>query len=153
MEGTMMSATAMASTNQISDHGEREGRADYLGRAQDVARGSEASEWAWPYSGADEAYVNAVGAGAICSAIGIPATAWDDIAEEWCSAFRRGYEAAHQEHLVAELDRYALETGKDIGADRAAGIRAMRDEPQEVAAGVGCTADEVIVWCNAQEVQ
>lgn len=79
----------------VSAHGEREGRADYLGRAQEVARDAEDPEWAWPYNGADAAYINAVGSEDIRRQVG--AASWSDICEEWCEAFRRGYEAAHAE--------------------------------------------------------
>jgi hypothetical protein len=43
-------------------------------------------------------------------------------------------------------------TAADMGADRAAAIRAMRDEPGHVAEDVECTAEDVIVWCRIQGV-
>jgi len=88
----------MTTTNlieMVTKHGEAEGRADYLGRAQDVARGTESPEWAWPLSGADEAYLGAVGTGAVCRAIGIDPALWDEVSDAWCEAFTRGYRAAY----------------------------------------------------------
>lgn len=84
-----------SSVTAIRTHAEAEGRADYLGRADDVDHGSEDPSWAWPWSGADEAYINAVGPSSILAAIGVPGLSWEDACDEWCVAFRRGYEGAH----------------------------------------------------------
>lgn len=84
----------MTTATTVSAHAEAEGRADYLGRAQDVATGAEPASWAWPLVDADDAYINAVGTSAIEAAVG---ASWDDIGDEWCAAFRRGYTAAHDE--------------------------------------------------------
>lgn len=80
---------------QVKAHGYHEGALDFHGRQADVAAGSEEPSWAWSLDGADEAYLNAVGTDAICRAIDLPETAWDEIASEWCKAFCRGYRAAH----------------------------------------------------------
>jgi len=74
-----------------------EGRRDYLGRAAEVASGSEEAEWAWPFAGADEAYLAAVGITKICRDLGLPASAWDEISDTWLRAFRAGYVQAHEE--------------------------------------------------------
>jgi hypothetical protein len=81
---------------KVAAHAETEGREDYEGRAADVANGAAEDDWAWPLVDADDAYVNAVGVGAICKANGLPAEAWNEIASTWLAAFRRGYEAAHR---------------------------------------------------------
>jgi hypothetical protein len=54
--------------------------------------------------------------------------------------------------LDKDLSKYADLTAADMGADRAAAIRAMRDEPGHVAEDVECTAEDVIVWCRIQGV-
>lgn len=78
----------------VTAHGEREGAADYQGRAADVARGAEAENWASPLNGADDAYVSAVGTDRICREIGVDASQWDAISSDWLAAFCRGYSAA-----------------------------------------------------------
>ena len=50
----------------------------------------------------------------------------------------------------AALAWYARLTVVDMGESYDAAVRAMRDEPQEVAAEVGCSADDVIAWCDAE---
>lgn len=74
---------------KVTVHAEREGRDDYTGRAQDVAFGSEPEAWCWPYRGADEAYINAVGIEGILSATGTQD--WSTVNDAWCDAFKRGY--------------------------------------------------------------
>src|SRR5690606_24881143 len=74
----------------VKEHGRRAGREDYLGRAADVARGHEDPEWAWPLSGADGAYLSAVGPGKICRDLGLPRAAWEAISETWLLAFCEG---------------------------------------------------------------
>jgi adenylosuccinate lyase len=54
--------------------------------------------------------------------------------------------------LTADLSKYAAETAADMGEDVAAAVRAMRDEPGEVARAIGCTSEEVIDWCREQGV-
>lgn len=76
-------------------HGEKEGREDYTGRAGDVAAGIQDKSWAWPFDTADEAYINAVTTSKICEEIGLPENAWNDVSDEWCAAFKRGYEAEY----------------------------------------------------------
>jgi hypothetical protein len=79
----------------VAAHGEQEGREDYEARAVDVASGAEPESWAWPDTGADEAYINAVTTSAICEACGLDDESWDDISDAWCAAFKRGYASAH----------------------------------------------------------
>lgn len=78
---------------RVRQYAYTEGASDYAGRQADVDAGVEAPSWAWPVDGADEAYVNAVGTDAICRALGLPPSAWDQIASDWCEAFCRGYRA------------------------------------------------------------
>jgi len=80
----------------VRAHGRREGRADYEGRAGDVAAGQQDPEWAWPLSGADGVYFNAVGISGITNEIGIPERLWEQVSDVWLDAFRRGYVAAHE---------------------------------------------------------
>lgn len=49
-----------------------------------------------------------------------------------------------------QLTEYARLTAADMNADVAAAVRAMRDEPNEVAVEIGCTVDQVVAWCEAQ---
>lgn len=54
-----------------------------------------------------------------------------------------------------QLTKYAQDTQDDmtIGDERATfadAVRAMRDEPRDVAKGLGCTVDVVIAWCKEQ---
>lgn len=81
----------------VATHGEAEGRADYADRRSDVDAGQAEPTWAWPFQGADEAYINAVGPREICRAVGVNESAWDEIASDWCAAFERGYRAEHDE--------------------------------------------------------
>lgn len=85
-------------TSRIQKHGWLAGHHDYLDRADEVAIGAAEESWAWPLTSADEAYINAVGTSGICRAIGVPEAAWDEISDEWCDAFRRGYIEA-REHV------------------------------------------------------
>ena len=50
------------------------------------------------------------------------------------------------------LSTYARQTAADMGEDRAAAIRAMLDEPGEVARDLGIDAQTVIDWCDAEVV-
>jgi len=100
----------------VKAHGRRAGREDYLERAKDVALGHEDPEWAWPLSGADEAYLSAVGPGKICRDLGLPRAAWEAISETWFDAFREGYEAAHlpdeiTDEQIAQLRAEAAQAG------------------------------------------
>ena len=57
--------------------------------------------------------------------------------------------------MSERLEQYAEDTRADMsmGQDRATreqAIRAMRDEPSEVAGDVECTAAEVEAWCREQ---
>jgi hypothetical protein len=79
----------------VKADGEREGRGDYLDRALDVAHGDAADDWAWPFTGADEAYIDAVGTGEICRRLGHGPAVWDEIAETRCAAFHQGYCCAY----------------------------------------------------------
>ena len=93
---THRTTTHLTLAEAAAAHGEVEGGADYFGRAEDVALGREAPEWAWPLAGAAAAYISAVGAGEICRQIGgVDASAWDEIADAWLAGFERGYRAAH----------------------------------------------------------
>ncbi len=78
----------------VSAHGEREGWLDYEGRASDVEAGQQAEDWAWPFAGADEAYLSAVGTSEIVREIGIPEDLWEHVASAWFEAFERGYRSA-----------------------------------------------------------
>jgi len=49
----------------------------------------------------------------------------------------------------ATLVQYAEETAADIGGDFGDAVRAMRDDPSEVAMAVRRQADYVIAWCRA----
>lgn len=95
----------------VTKHGEREGALDYKGRAEDVAAGRVDPEWAWPFAGADDAYLNAVGTDKILREIGIPnERLWEHISDTWLEAFERGYSAAHADEAgkpkkAAQLDR------------------------------------------------
>jgi hypothetical protein len=51
---------------------------------------------------------------------------------------------------IAALERYVAETARDLSGDRAAAVRAMRDEPGEVAAALHITATTVALWCDEQ---
>src|SRR5690606_23579152 len=97
-EGTNEAWDALSYTtvdfDAVKEHGRRKGREDYLERAKDVALGHEDPEWAWPLSGADEAYLSAVGPGKICRDLDLPRAAWEAISETWFLAFCEGYEAA-----------------------------------------------------------
>ena len=102
----------------VRAHGAREGRADYEGRAGDVAAGQQDPEWAWPLSGADDVYFNAVGISGITSEIGIPERLWEHVSDTWFEAFKRSYVAAHEadkttKKSAAQLDR---EIAKALGA-------------------------------------
>jgi hypothetical protein len=50
--------------------------------------------------------------------------------------------------IRAELAKYARETAADMGESYAAAVRAMRDEPGQVAGDLGIDADDVIEWCR-----
>ena len=93
----------MTNIDKAIQHGEREGAADYQGRAEDVDAGRENASWAWPFAGADDAYVSALGTSEICRRAGIDTDAWDEVSDAWLAAFRRGYEAAHVASLEAQL--------------------------------------------------
>jgi hypothetical protein len=82
---------------KVSQAAEQAGAEDYECRRRDVSQGAEAEDWAWPFTGADDAYLNAVGTGKVCDDLGIPRESWDDVSSEWLAAFRRGYEGAHEE--------------------------------------------------------
>lgn len=73
--------------------GELIGRADYQGRARDVARGEAPRQWAWPLVDAVEAHLDAIGVGSL----DVAEAHWPEIKDAWCDGFRRGYEAAHAE--------------------------------------------------------
>jgi hypothetical protein len=100
-------------------HGEREGRKDYEGRAKDVAAGSAEPQWAWAgiFLNADDAYLDAVGSGAIMREIGLPERMWEHVSDTWLRAFKRGYVAAHKAATTsvrkkkssAQLDREIAE--------------------------------------------
>jgi hypothetical protein len=90
----------MTNPTNITAHAESEGANDYTDRRADVEAGQQDESWAWPFTMADEAYINGVGVSKICEAIGVDESAWDGIAEAWCEAFRRGYEQAHEESLT-----------------------------------------------------
>lgn len=49
----------------------------------------------------------------------------------------------------AALTEYAQHTAADMGETVATAVRAMRDEPGEVALAVGCAADVVVEWCDS----
>jgi hypothetical protein len=85
----------------VRGHGFREGKADYEGRAQDVAAGLAEPQWASAFIDADEAYINAVGSSKISADIGIPKRLWPHVEDAWAEAFKRGYTTAHE----ARLDR------------------------------------------------
>lgn len=93
----------MTTTNKLTSktmalvvaHAEREGADDYTDRADDVASGQQTADWAWPFSTADEAYINAIGTEAICREIGLEDDAWEEISDAWCAAFARAYRGAH----------------------------------------------------------
>jgi len=78
--------------------GFKAGYDDYIGRAEEVRRGAEELDWAWPYSGADDAYINAVGTGAICRRLRISESKWEDICDEWLEGFEAGYRKARADH-------------------------------------------------------
>lgn len=129
----------------VTAHGEAEGRQDYNTRAADVARGEDPT-WAWPLADADSAYISAVGTGAICRAVGLPASAWDDVAEKWCAAFRAGYEAeaAHDEptkidHLTEaqkHLSTARRALAAAVAAFNAADMDAFADDVETLQADV-----------------
>lgn len=50
----------------------------------------------------------------------------------------------------SELSQYRGLTAADMGVDAEAAVRAMRDEPGEVAREIGCTTEQVLAWCAAQ---
>lgn len=58
--------------------------------------------------------------------------------------------AAETADLGRALGWYAVETAADMGEDVVAAVRAMRDEPGEVATGLGCLSAEVVAWCDAE---
>jgi hypothetical protein len=93
-EGGGTDETDEISYAAVRVHGKKAGWEDYSGRAEDVAQG-EPTTWAWPFSGADAAYISTVGIGSICEDLDLDETAWDEIESEWCAAFRRGYADAH----------------------------------------------------------
>lgn len=55
----------------LRTHGTREGRAEYEDRARDVWAGFQDPEWAWPFVGADDAYLNHVTSSEILRTVGI----------------------------------------------------------------------------------
>ncbi len=93
----MSTAISDSVLDRVRAHAAAEGRADYEGRAGDVEAGQQPESWAWPFGTADEAYINAVTTDAIIREIGVDGLEWDDIADEWCAAFKRGYVAARGE--------------------------------------------------------
>lgn len=52
--------------------------------------------------------------------------------------------------LAEQLTEYARMTAADTGESYDTAVRHMRDEPSEVAAELGCTAEQVIAWTEAQ---
>jgi hypothetical protein len=88
----------------VRAHGETEGIEDYLQRAGDVAAGLCDVDWAWPFETADSAYISAVTPHTIVCEIfdmdrvetdcDVTDEIWEEISEEWCGAFERGYRAA-----------------------------------------------------------
>jgi len=82
---------------KVSAAAELAGAEDYEYRRQEVERGAEEESWAWPFVGADDAYLDAVGTGKVCDDLGIQRESWDDVCSEWLESFRRGYEGAHEE--------------------------------------------------------
>jgi hypothetical protein len=109
----------------VRAHGTREGRTDYEDRASDVAAGLQDSEWAWPFTGADDAYLSNVTSSEILRAIGISDLdvpkpnldrLWGLVSGAWLEAFKSGYVAAHEaaskrpkRKSPAQLDREIAE--------------------------------------------
>jgi hypothetical protein len=96
---------------RVTAHGEAEGAADYKDRQSDVAAGQQDPTWAWPFQGADEAYVNAVGIDAIVTACG--ADSWNEIASDWFDAFERGYRAARSSGHAPSCIRFSGYAGTE----------------------------------------
>lgn len=97
-------AAAAAGGNAIDraiEHATLAGADDYRVRAADVASGRESPEWAWPPSGADEAYLNAIAASQICREAGISIDEWDGVRDAWAAAFMAAYKAARADDEVA----------------------------------------------------
>lgn len=113
------------------------GAEDYRCRADEVASGREAPEWCWPFAGADEAFLSAVGTRAVCHELGVDENAWDEISEAWLAGFARGYREAR------DLDRssYVAAIGDDgtrpvvlgVGADEQRAARDVDEDQGEIA--------------------
>lgn len=57
------------------------------------------------------------------------------------------------ETLAAKLTKYAQSTASDMGTDYVAAVRAMDDEPAEVAQSISCTVQDVQAWIDAELAQ
>ena len=53
-----------------------------------------------------------------------------------------------QQTLSSRLATYARETAADMDGTLAEAIRAMADEPAEVALAIGCAPAAVAAWCR-----
>lgn len=80
----------------VETHADNEGRRVYAERRHDVEVCGFPVRWAWPWPGADETYIVAIGVALICNDIGIPESTWGDWDPTWRAAFKNGYEAAHK---------------------------------------------------------
>lgn len=56
-------------------------------------------------------------------------------------------------NLSAALATYARETVADVGGDYASAVRAMDDEPGEVAAALECSVEDVQGWCDRESAE
>lgn len=80
----------------VRAHGEGEGRNDYEVRAEEAAD-REDPEWAWPFGGTADAYLDAMGSYEITKEIGIPERLWPYVSDTWLTAFEHGYVTAYRE--------------------------------------------------------
>lgn len=92
----MSDETTTLTLNKYTAAGFLEGYSDYV----EVLSGREDPTWAWPFHGADDAFLDAMTISELACLCKCTEEEWEAHRDEFLASYREGYETAHADQLA-----------------------------------------------------